>query len=77
MTMTRLRISVGETSGRGGGLWNCGIMGLRNCGIMGLWAGERVRASAHADGLVGIVRSAVWMDLDIVETLRLYGMVVI
>lgn len=24
--------------------------------------------------LVGIVRSAVWMDLDIVETLRLYGM---
>ena len=44
---------------------------------MGLWAGERVRASAHADGLVGIVRSAVWMDLDIVETLRLYGMVVI
>ena len=27
--------------------------------------------------LVGIVRSAVWMDLDIVETLRLYGMVVI
>ena len=34
----------------------------------------------HADSraslprLVGIVRSAVWMDLDIVETLRLYGM---
>ena len=26
--------------------------------------------------LVGIVRSTVWMDLDIVETLRLYGMVV-
>ena len=26
--------------------------------------------------LVGIVRSAVWMDLDIVETLRLYGMIV-
>ena len=26
--------------------------------------------------LVGIVRSAVWMDLDILETLRLYGMVV-
>ena len=49
-------------------------MGLRNCGIMGLWAGERVRASADADGLVGIVRSVVWMDLDIVETLRLYGM---
>ena len=24
--------------------------------------------------LVGIVRSAVWMDLNIVETLRLYGM---
>ena len=24
--------------------------------------------------LAGIVRSAVWMDLDIVETLRLYGM---
>ena len=24
--------------------------------------------------LVGIVRSAVWMDLDIVETLRLHGM---
>ena len=24
--------------------------------------------------LVGIVRSAVWMDLDIAETLRLYGM---
>ena len=24
--------------------------------------------------LVGIVRSAVWMDLDIVETLRRYGM---
>ncbi len=27
--------------------------------------------------LVGIMRSAVWMDLDIVETLRLYGMIVV
>ncbi len=27
--------------------------------------------------LVGIVRSAVWMDLDIEETLRLYGMIMI
>ena len=50
-----------------------------------MWAGLLTRLLLHYlkclsgwnkafSRLVGIVRSAVWMDLDIVETLRLSGM---